>query len=336
MAMVCPQCNGAHEQRLECPTCAVRLVFREQAQGPSTNSLPNGWQQTAWGRILIGLLLAQGVFHGLKHLCVAGLLVSEAAGQEDLWAGMPGYLLLFSLQIIGVTVGGLLAGAGQRQGAVFGAVLGVWNGVLLLVMHPDVPEELAGCTSLGLPLAQGVLGALAGWLGGRIWSPLTPAAGLGAGRQILKTARKQHRKLFAGPVVWVRVVLGTSLAVAGALSASVLLDKLIQVSAYNLSPESQLHAQIVTWEISALAVLLGGTLAGATTLNGLKQGLVVGVLTSVLLVGIRLASPNPPSFFILAGSMFGPVVLAMMGGGFGSQLLPPLAATSRKRSFETI
>jgi hypothetical protein len=249
---------------------------------------------------------------------------------------MPGYLLLFSLQIVGVTVGGLLAGAGQRQGAVFGAVLGVWNGVLLLVMHPDVPEELAGFASLGLPLAQGVLGALAGWLGGRIWSPLTPAAGQGAGRQILKTARKQHRKLFAGPVVWVRVVLGTSLAVAGALSASVLLDKLIQVSAYNLSPESQLHAQIVTWEISALAVLFGGTLAGATTLNGLKQGLVVGGLTSVILVGIRLASPNPPSFFILAGSMFGPVTLAMMGGGFGSQLLPPLAATSRKRSFETL
>ena len=49
---------------------------------------------------------------------------------------------------------------------------------------------------------QGLLGALAGWVGGRIWSPLTPAAGVGAGRQILKAAKKHRKKHFAGPVWW--------------------------------------------------------------------------------------------------------------------------------------
>ena len=28
MAMVCPQCNGSFEQRLNCPGCNVRLLYQ--------------------------------------------------------------------------------------------------------------------------------------------------------------------------------------------------------------------------------------------------------------------------------------------------------------------
>src|ERR1700682_3912515 len=135
MAMVCPQCHGAYEQRLECPRCEVPLSFHEGGSGGHSLSRPGNWQQTAWGRILIGLILAQGIFHGLRHLCVAWLLASEGSEQNELWGTIPGLILLQSLQVVGLLVGALLAGAGQRQGAVYGAVLGVWNGVFLVVVQ---------------------------------------------------------------------------------------------------------------------------------------------------------------------------------------------------------
>ena len=42
--------------------------------------------------------------------------------------------------------------------------------------------------------------------------------------------------------------------------------------------------RVVTWEIQALAVLIGGAVAGYNTANGLKQGLYVGLLASAFLM----------------------------------------------------
>ncbi len=334
MAMVCPQCNASHEQRLQCPRCDARLVFKETGAESSSRARPGSWQQTAWGRILIGLMLAQGIYHGLRHLCVAGLLASEGSQPIDVWNSLSGFVLLQTLQIIALLIGGVLAGAGQRQGVLHGAVLGVWNGVLVLLVQPEQPEELNALPMYALPLFQSILGALAGWIGSRIWQPLTPAIAPGASRQLLKAVRKQHKNVFAGPVFWTRVIVGACLAVSGALSAGKFLDRMIWLSDYMLTPESQLHKQVVTWEISALAILAGGMLAGASMKNGAKQGLACGLVTAVILVGIRLATPDPPSFFELAASMFGPVILGIMGGAFGSQLLPPLAPRPRRRNLD--
>jgi hypothetical protein len=121
------------------------------------------------------------------------------------------------------------------------------------------------------------------------------------------------------------VIIGACLGVTGAISAGILLQKIIWISEYALTPQSQLHAQVVTWEISSLAILMAGAVAGATTKNGAKQGLATGMAVAVILLGIRMASPDPPSFFILTLSMFGPVILGTMGGAFGSQLLPPVS-----------
>jgi hypothetical protein len=307
-------------------------VFRETGADLGLRG-GNSWQQTALGRIVIGLMLAQGMYHGLRHLCVAGLLASQGSEPTDLWNSLPGFGLLLSLQIIALLVGGMLAGAGQHQGAIYGAVLGVWNGVLVLLVQPESPEELRDVPLYALPVFQSLLGALAGWMGSRVWQPLTPSTVPGASRQVLKALKKQQTRWFAGPIFWPRVVFGACLGVAGAISSSMLLQRIVWFSEYNLSPQSQLHAQIVTWEISSLAILMAGALAGSTTSNGAKQGLATGVAVSVILVGIRLSNPDPPSFPILVFSMFGPVILCIMGGAFGSQLLPPVTAT-RKRNLD--
>src|SRR5205814_3003383 len=85
MAMVCPQCQAAYEQRLQCPRCDVRLSFQERHSEAAPPAAASGWQQTPWGRIAIGLILAQGIFHGLRHLCQAGLLASDPSEQVAFW-----------------------------------------------------------------------------------------------------------------------------------------------------------------------------------------------------------------------------------------------------------
>src|SRR5262249_11167308 len=155
-----------------------------------------------------------------RHLSVAFLLASPGVDPKELWGSLNGFILLQAFQVVGLILGGLLAGAGQRQGAVYGAVLGIWNGVLLVLVQPASTPFLNTMILYALPLMQAALGALAGWLGSRVWSPLTPAGG----PVPLRKAKPKRKGLpwFAGPIYWARVIMGTSLAVGGALWAGAL------------------------------------------------------------------------------------------------------------------
>jgi hypothetical protein len=270
----------------------------------------------------------------MLHLVSAGVVASQQVDQKEFWASLAGFLLLQGMQVVSLVLGGLLAGAGQRQAAVYGAVLGVWNGVLVTVVQPEAIERFNAVAVYGLPLLHAAVGALAAWVGSVIWRPITPASVRGSSRPLAKIARREGRPWFAGPVRWPRVIMGTGLAVAGALWAGVILDRVVRLSGYALSPASLDQAQLVTWEIMALAILAGGALAGAATRNGMMQGLAVGVCTAIALVAIRMASPHAPTFLMLAVSMFAPVILGVLGGGFGGQLFPPLPPV-RSRSIGT-
>lgn len=341
MAMVCPQCKTSFDQRLQCPHCDVRLIYHESAGRAGNVPLvgAGAWQQTPWGRIFIGLLLAQGLYYGLRHLCVAALLAVNAVDNDFLWTTLEGQLLVQGIQVVSLFIGGVFAGAGQIHGPVYGAVLGVWNGVFLVLVQPALfrteQTQLLNTVSLyGQPLLQAALGCLAGWVGGRIWRPLI----IGESELRRKPPKPRQRvklNLFVGPVAWVRVAIGTAIAVGGTLSAGAILDLVNRASDYHLAPETALQAQLVTWEITALALFVGSAFAGATTRNGFKQGLVVGLTTAGILCGIRLASPFPAPIHILILSSLGPVILGFSGGGFGGQLLPPLLEMPRRKSFET-
>src|SRR5579864_398239 len=100
MAMVCPQCYSSFEQQLDCPTCGVRLHYQAGQAGDDR------WQQTPWGRILVGLLLAQGLAHGLQMFTTAWLLANEEG--STLWTTPWGLLLLYGLQGISLLIGGMI------------------------------------------------------------------------------------------------------------------------------------------------------------------------------------------------------------------------------------
>src|SRR5262245_17128672 len=103
MAMVCPQCAQPFQQRLQCPTCGVRLQY--EASDPDKGSgfrraLSDQWQQKPWGRLLVGLMLAQGLFYGMWHLCLAGLLAAGTEEGQSVWDRLTVVLVSQGLQAV--------------------------------------------------------------------------------------------------------------------------------------------------------------------------------------------------------------------------------------------
>jgi hypothetical protein len=276
------------------------------------------------GRLLIGLLLAQGLYFGFRHL-LSGVLLSWLDGEDlqEVWQSPLGLVLLESLQLLPLLLAGLLAGSGQRHGFVLGFLIGLCNSVLCMFLQVSLANPATAIAWYLPPLLHGVLGSLGGWVGSTIWKPLViptlPTAPGQLGRKM--PVARRRLSLFAGRVAWFRVVLGAALAVAGSLSAEFLLDAALNASQGKLETTTRMQDRIFTWEIRALCILVGAALAGATTSNGLKQGLVVGLLVTCGL----LAMAKHPGTVELAGlTALSSIMLSLAGGWFGSQLLPPV------------
>jgi hypothetical protein len=237
----------------------------------------------------------------------------------------------------GLLMGGMLAGAGQRRGLFLGTVLGLWNGVLLIVIEHLNARPLTTVAAYGQPLLLSAFGAVGGLVGCLIWKPLPtltmpgPAPNAKAGVSFGNSGKPSP---FAGPVAWARVLLGIAVGVGGAIWANVILDFVLEAAEGKLAISSNLQAQLVTLEICALAILVGSSFAGATTANGLKQGLCVGLGASAVLLGIQLGSPNF-SMHRLIFTGTGTCALALAGGWFGGLLFPPIIGTGRRNRMHT-
>jgi hypothetical protein len=331
MAMVCPQCNASFDQRLQCPTCNVRLIYQHSSQSSRAGAGEGGgrWQQTPWGRILVGLLLAQGLYYGLRHLFTAGLLVTREDTPLNVWATLYGLIFLQGMQAFGLLVGGALAGAGKRHGLIYGAVVGIWNGVISVLVQPDQAHALTAVTLYGQPVLQTAFGAVGGLLGMLIWKPLPRYEPLAVPRGKLPPPRPNGPSVFAGPIAWGRVLAGVAVAVGGTIWANTLLDMVMEASEGKLTISTHLQAQLVTWEITTLAILVGSSLAGANTNNGLKQGLCVGLGAAAVLLGLRIGAQQAPSVEQLVYTAATTLAVALLGGWFGGSLFPPLVQRKR-------
>ncbi len=332
--MVCPQCGTTYEQRLQCPLCGGRLLYHDPHR-LGGGGAPTRWQQRPWGRILIGLLLAQGLFYGLRHLLTAILMaVQGEEAVQQMGTAASGILLLQGVRLFALLCGAVLAGSGQRPALFLGAMVGAWNGVLSVLLLPGPTQALTTVAILGQPILQAVLGAVGAWLGSSFWKPLpsvTPVA-LPGPETTPRKRRPQRRpsNLLAGRVAWFRVVLGVLLAVIGTLTATICFEKVLEVSRGSLATSDDMQDRLITLEIKALALLLGGVLAGSTTANGFKQGLYVGLATTVILLGIEM---NYVQRWLQAGVLTAVCCfcLSVAGGWFGSQLFPPIIKARRGR-----
>lgn len=348
MPMICPQCQGSFDQQLECPACRVPLQYQDASRRSGAHS----WRHTTWGRILIGLVLAQGIYYALRQLLTAILL---AAGVEDAEDSILRLVLFQGIQAFALVVAGLLAGAGKRSGFVFGGVMGFCNGILTLAAQSWGPQPPATFEVYGHLLLHAPIGAIGGAIGGFIWSPPPPPVLPGLTLTLTKKPPARKVSPLAGPILWSRVLVGLAVAVLGAFSASLICDWLATASRTQLLDTPQ-KLQLVTWEIAMLAICLGSAGAGANTPNGLKQGLVIGLGSGFLLHGLEVWRPRPTgpvlSFLFtqlgfdlglrfgiepsVQGLIFTMTTTLLMGplcGWFGSQLLPPVAARKPRKSF---
>jgi len=277
------------------------------------------------------VLLTQGLSYGLQLLCTAGLLVTDEEAHKGLWATLVGLILLQGLQGLSLLIGGALAGAGQSRGLFLGTLLGMAHTSVWMVLQVLRHERLTEVTLYAQPLLFTTFGALGGLLGSVIWRPLpTVAVPLPA----LPNAKKkvaQSLPMLEGPIAWVRVLVGSGIVLAGLYWPKYVLDFVMNASNGKISWQSQLQAQLITWEIIGLVMLLGAALAGATTRNGLKQGLCIGIGTSILIVGTRLGNRT----LVLDQTIIQVVVLLSLtavGAWFGGQLFPPVQQLRRRRA----
>jgi hypothetical protein len=115
--------------------------------------------------------------------------------------------------------------------------------------------------------------------------------------------------------------------------ADVIRDFIVDASEGKLKIVTHMQANLVTLEISALAILAGAALAGSSTFNGLKQGLSVGCGAAIVLAVISIVNgPAVLSQFLLQLACV--LCLGLVGGWFGGQLLPPVTPRQRlKRKY---
>jgi hypothetical protein len=329
MAMVCARCNHIFEQSGSCPRCGAVPQAGVLESSPAPTPGPR-WQQTAWGRILIGLVVAQGLFYGMRHLVTGILLASSEGSAHEMWTDVRNVLILQGIQLFGLVVGGVLAGGGQRSGLVLGAVVGAWNGVLSVLLRQNPAQEVTAVGLYAQPMLQAAVGAVGGMVGGLIWKPIPTSAVPTALIKLRKKPPRRKSALLAGRVSWLRVVAGIAFAVGGTLSATLIFHKVIDVSGGRLGTTHALQDRIITWEIKALVLILGGALAGSTAANGLKQGLLVALGTAVVLIGLQ--APRTDAWLDVAFyTTLSTLTLCSAGGWFGGQLFPPLLKFDRRR-----
>jgi hypothetical protein len=309
----------------------VRLTYRAgakaKAAAPSANQ--GQWQHTPWGRIVVGVLLSQGLGHGLQMLCNAGLLAASEESSRTVWGTLFGLVLLQALHALSLMVGAALTAAGQQRGLFLGGIVGLVSGFLFLmaqVLGTDRPPDAA---VFGEPVLALVFGTLGGLIGSSIWKPLPTLRAPSAKDKARPRPTPTRPSALDGPVSWGRVFVGLGVVACGVFWPAVILNLLVEYSQGTLRLESLLQTQLVTWEIAGVLTLLGGALAGATTHNGIKQGLLVGIGGVVLLVGSYLGNRGGvlEQTILLSASV---VSLTIAGGWFGAHLFPPLTGRRRK------
>jgi hypothetical protein len=314
-------CNAVllfHAQNLQPEPAAPTTVEDDSPQ----------WQQTPWGKIVIGLILAQGLSFGLQQVLTAGFLVGGDG--ENPWNTLLGIVLHHAVFAIGLLIGGGLSGAGQSRGIIYGAFVGLVSGLVSLLIHKYRGESFSSMSIYVEPLMHLAAGALGGALGMLIWRP-APKIDLessGSTTTVPLTFGLGLGKMFAGPIHFGRVCAGAFVVVVGVVWSHAILEFVLRAS--NLAPSSKLQAQLVSMEITALVALLGAGFAGATTRNGTKQGLCVGLAASAIVLGVQISDPK----FLLEAAIFtisGIITVSLIGGWFGGQLFPPIDPNRRRR-----
>jgi hypothetical protein len=346
---VCPSCQRGLAPDSRCPQCGQPAPARGF---PGYCEPGPGWTQAPLGKVFAALLLVWALCHGLCQLAISVFHGVTPTSPELIPAGAAalfGILQAFALAVVSMVVS-----AGNRRGLVIGAGIGLLSaGIVVSLARLAEPSVLSGhpaviYAGIGLPLSARLLyllpamfilaGALGGSIGARVWRPLEFQAYVAAGSAqangvsvALPMLGGQRVFQLPGPLSCLRVTVGVLFAIGvGLLGCRQVITFLLAASEGALRIETQFQERIAIVEIFAIAILVGGCIAGATTRSGLNHGIGVGIGCAIAVVGMFLGgatrSMGDPAPFVFAAVFLGP-----LGGWFGGELLPPGTRKRRKR-----
>jgi hypothetical protein len=325
MATYCPQCNTPRPATLACTVCGTRLL---PGQPRPPLGLAGRWMKSPLSRVFIGLVLSQGLFHGMRQFAT-GILLGPLGedGLEQFTASFSGQVFWQALQGVGLLVGAALAGSSETLGFFYGTLVGIGNGIVSSALPQSAGGPASQMALVAQPLIQAALGLVGGWMGSILFAPL-PDMSIPTGAGVARKRRRRLKPLLEGRIYWLRVLVGTLVAVFGVLSAGAIFDAVIEAGRGRLMTEAYWQDQIFTWEIKVLALLLGGALAGANTNNGFKQGLVVGLGAALVMASLPRYNSTVFDGTVLFCTVLG---LCITGGWFGGELLPPIVRAPRAK-----
>jgi hypothetical protein len=344
MQRFCPKCRNYFAGQMLCPNCFVQL--QASTEGPTSDASSYSdrlqdyfpqLQPPFWMRFLIGLILAQGLYYGLRELVLSYLYAVDTS--PDWWGTDGGWIAARSLQLTALFVGALVAGAGHSRAVFLGLVLGICNSVVVLVAEYRLGSLPEGAVLYGQPVANLVAGVAGGLLGRLLWRPVHafPALpGMSVAPYTPFEVLVRH-----DPLRWAHIVLGAALALVGTVGAEKL--RMFLSHAGTTTGGTLIQVQFVDWQLATLALLAGGAYAGANTRSGLRHGMIAGALAAVGLIvaqfSLQVAFFPAHEFWLgqlellpsggqvqIAGIVFCSVtawLTATVGGWLGAELMPP-------------
>lgn len=346
MLLFCPACQTAYTGVSRCPRCGALLLMPEEAPVLEDVGAPPAatFHPSPAARIFVGMLAALGLYLGLRRVA-AGFALATSSDPAGWWLTADGLAVVFGLQAVAVVLGAVLAAAGRTAGIALGAAVGGACGGLFLAAEVlgGVPAEQL--VLLAQPVVLAVGGAIAGAVGAWVWQGVPdlemPLPAVKKTSSVQLGTDKPGDE--ARPTNWVRVMIGATVLMAGVNLAERSRIGAEKATHGALKVESQGQGKFLSCQMAALAVLVGGGIAGAGTGAGLRHGMFAGILGGLGVVGgaaatgqlpppaeyllgwLNVAVTSPPDLPTLAVVGLGVVVAALVGGWFGGQLFLPLA-----------
>lgn len=314
MIRVCPRCRGLSQNTFLCQRCGVQTQESDSAGAQDVDQAVLPDAPNVAGGLLIGLLIAQGLTYSMRHLAAAVLLGErEPSVAATFWSGLEGTAIAQSIQGVAIFLAAIIAGAGQQRPLAIGAMLGALNGLLLVAFQVVFRQPIDALILFAQPIVHAALGAIGASVGGRIWQPapgLPDIADPGEPESDLLSIvlPEQAELVEIEPFPWARILFGTIVAVGGTFAARWIRDFVVMAGG---GTGHEMQSNFITWEISAVAQIVGGIIAGSNSRNGAVYGFWTGLLSAALIVLI-------PS--IVPGRISGPEISEVSAWLLGSSL----------------
>ena len=324
----CRKCGGSFSGQMLCPQCGVQLGNGSSGSislpSEACTAGPDG--PAFFRRLLLGAIAAIGAFQGFKHLIAAGVLAVGAS--EEVLEHSAVILLTTS-----VLLAAAMAGAANRRTEACGLILGAGTAGVFLGCEFAVGRVPLDEWLIGLPVLLSLVGVLGGFAGRLIYppAPMTPRFSSTPAPVVAEKA------LPFTSTDCIRILVGLAVALSGTIGSDVVRGWIARAAAGHTTSFGS--SPFIAWQISTLAILLGGAVAGANTRTGLRHGLICGLLAGI---GLAAAVAYPGMVKVKAAEFWidqlavpdsDPLLLAVVavsvwatgtiGGWMGAHLVPP-------------